>query len=531
MADNAAIDILYAKNIYHRINDNWAACEDANVDITNNPTIQFAGGVWYAYFKLSDHASGGGTNWDRANDEIFNTTTLLSAGSGTNKYGYLYIDKIPKLGELSTISVIFHFNDMSTYAPNPGPFRIRVHDTTNFTLTWTTGINGQTEDITSHFSTAEQDGWDFEGELRLDLLNTSGPTSVWVDVVEIGIEVKFTPSQTFSKLVDDLFETTIRGNTLKDEFDEGISVPETVKIAGMLKTPSIVDYIYYSGKGREYGAWIDDIDGGTDNRTDYNGSEPDPNYTEGDLIENPVYMIEDILRTELSLDSSTDGSDIDIETFDRSGNAQTDSTKGDIAFIFNDAIADIKFAFSQYKFINSKDLIDKICKQIMSYVWISGDGKFKIRTLLRSTDTWNSDKTINYRDIKNIKISKTPLSSVRNEIVINYAHDYGQEQNLKQAKPTKDATSTGTTVDGYKQDLKLILDADFILDDDTAGNTAGKGLADAYMNVFKDRKNIIKFDCLRPEYLDLEIGDIIQFSNWDTNVKLYGTALNESNDY
>lgn len=277
-----------------------------------------------------------------------------------------------------------------------------------------------------------------------------------------------------------------------------------------INTPAEIEYIYYSGLGRKYGAWID-----ADSRNQ--------GYNQNDLIENPVFMIEDILRTELGESSST----IDYDTFDTSGN----TTNGYIGDIFNDAVGDVQFAFSQYKFINSNDLINKICEQILSWVFIGGEGKLKIKTLRRSGDYSSADKTINYRDIKNITISRTPLNSVRNEIVINYSYDYGQDQNLKQAKPTKDATSTGTTVDGYKQDLKLILDADFILDDDTAGNTAGKGLADAYMNIFKDRKNIIKFDCLRPQYLDLEIGDIIQFSNWDTNVKLYGTALNESNDY
>jgi hypothetical protein len=81
-------------------------------------------------------------------------------------------------------------------------------------------------------------------------------------------------------------------------------------------------------------------------------------------------------------------------------------------------------------------------------------------------------------------------------------------------------------VSGYNQTLELVLDAGGILDSTTATQ-----LADAYKAIFKDRKVIIKFDCLRPKYLDLEIGDIIQFSNWDTKVKLYGTALSEANDY
>jgi hypothetical protein len=236
-------------------------------------------------------------------------------------------------------------------------------------------------------------------------------------------------------------------------------------------------------------------------------------------------MIEEILRTELSLDSSTDGSDIDLESFDRSGNGQTDSTKGDIAFTFNDAIADIKFAFSQYKFIDSQDFIEKICRQICSWVWISGDGKFKIRTLLRPTDTWAEDKTVDFNDINLKSISKTALNNVRNNITVNYNYDYVKEESLDHSTSATDSTSQGTTVSGYNVSGGLSL----IMDGDTLDSTTANQMADAYVEIFKDRKVILGFDCIRPLYNDLEITDIITFSNWDSNLKLYGTAF--SSDY
>ena len=183
-----------------------------------------------------------------------------------------------------------------------------------------------------------------------------------------------------------------------------LNVTKKVARTRTVTTPDVGEYVYVSGKGREYGAWIDTID--SNNRTDENGDEPDPNYASLALIENPIYMIEDILRRELGLDGSTTGIDIDVETFDKAGNAQTDSSKGDIALLFNDAIADIKFAFSQYKFINSKDLISKICRQCMSFVWFSGSGKFKIKTLLLTSSTWGLEETIDFSEIniKNINV-------------------------------------------------------------------------------------------------------------------------------
>jgi len=230
-------------------------------------------------------------------------------------------------------------------------------------------------------------------------------------------------------------------------------------------------------------------------------------------------MIEDILRTELGMDSSTDGSDIDIETFDKAGNAQTDGTKGDIALIFNDAIADIKFAFSQPKFIHSKDLIEKIGAQILSWIWISGSGKFKIRTLLRPSDTFAADKTVNFHDIALKSISRTPLNDVRNDITVNYDVHYAQNH-TQQSVNTTDSTSQGTATAGNNQTLKLEMDADCILDTTTATQ-----LADAYKTIFKDRKVMLTFNCVRPVYNDLEITDIISFTNWDSNIKLYGTAM------
>ena len=131
-----------------------------------------------------------------------------------------------------------------------------------------------------------------------------------------------------------------------------------------------------------------------------------------------------------------------------------------------------------------------------------------------------------YNNIIFKSISRTPLNNVRNDIDINYRYDHIQKQPLKTSNST-DSTSKGTTVDGYNYSdgLKLELVADAILD----GTTAGK-LAVAYKNIMKDRKIIIKFDCVTPRYNDLEITDIITFKNWDTKIKLYGTAMSTT-DY
>ena len=139
---------------------------------------------------------------------------------------------------------------------------------------------------------------------------------------------------------------------------------------------------------------------------------------------------------------------------------------------------------------------------------------------MRRTDDYGSaDKTVDYYDIKLKGISKTLLSQVKNDITINYDFDY-QAESFKSSVNTTDATSYGTGTTGSNQTLKLKLDAFGILDTTTATQ-----LADAYKVLFKDQKIVLDFDCLRPYYNDLEMGDIIVFENWDSKIKIYGTAM------
>ena len=256
-------------------------------------------------------------------------------------------------------------------------------------------------------------------------------------------------------------------------------------------------YMYYAGKGREYGGWID-----ADSRN--NG------YNDTNLIENPIFLIEHILRSELGLTSS----EIDHATFDTSGN----TTNGHIVNTFDeDAVGDIKFAFSQYKFLDSKELIKRLSKQCCSYVFIGGDGKFKIKTLQKAADYGSANKTIDYLDINLKGISKTPLSQIKNDVTVNYDFDYMDEVFKKSKNRTATVTANST---GNNQVFKLKLDASAIIDDTTADN-----LAIAYKDIFKDQKIALDFQCINPKYNDLEIGDIIKFKNWDSKIKIYGAAM------
>ena len=404
----------------------------------------------------------------------------------------------------------------------------------------------------------------------------SGTSDELLQIYESGVVVDFTIEDVESHEVEELYEggpitltlTHNMGGTevLEMAYDHNIY---SRTIAAL--TPSKIDYVYYSGKGRQYGAYID-----ADSRNQ--------GYNKDALIENPIFIIESLLRSELGTiytgsgtsttsnklvdsgasfatsivgqtvynlkdktsamvtarDSATTLSidanimangesyliggltsdEIDYATFDTSGN----TSSGYLGDIYEDAVGDVKFAFSQYKFINSKSLVERLGQLCLSYVFIGGDGKFKIKTLRRTDDYSSADQSINFHDITLDKVGKTALNTVKNSILIKYDHDYGAKQNKSEATAT-DSTSQGTTVSGYNQTMKLELDANEVLDSTTATK-----LAEAYLEIMKDRHDTVNFSCVRPKYNHLEIGDIINFSNWPSDLKIYGQTMGGSWD-
>ena len=537
--DSVAIKTLDADNVYLYINGQYPSLTASNVDVSGNPEIEFKGSAASLYVPLSTSnlasESGSGSysvsDEERVGDGSFSAYATWLANSGTTNDSVatmtFAVPKVNKLGVFGTVSTIVKWGTNSDFEGEDGDtFRYTVGSTHSDHDTITD--DSETKENIGSLYSGKTTSWDFEGSILYTLKGGTDNSNHSVQIYETGLVVDFTVESFEShKVIEQVEVGTTKKNYILDPFlgwiwdynNPYVTAYRTIPRTSNILTPTEIDYVYCSGEGRKYGAWIDDISGGTNNRTDHNGGEPDPNYNENAVIENPVYIIEDILRTELGLDSSTTGAEINIETFDKAGNAQTDGTKGDIALALNDLIADIRFAFSQPKFIYSKDLIERICRQICSWVWISGDGKIKIRTLLRPSDTWEADKTIDYNDIVLKSISRTPMDNVRNSVVVNYNYDYGQNQYLSQSTAASNTASQQNTVSGHNQTLELEMDAD-TLDSDTADK-----IADAQLNMFKDRKIVLDFTCQRPLHNDLEITDVIKFENWDSKIKLYGVAM------
>ena len=507
--DSQAMHTLDSENIYYYKGGNYATITGTTDATTNNPRIEFTGSRCKAYFALSSSGfttSGTGThtNEESISNGVFDTSniTTIECDSGNQVTVTYALPTITKLGEYVGITAVTKFGDVTRAGSPSSLLTLNQFLVGNIAY----GAGDVTSDaelsnsIASVFS-GDTASWNFEGTLTYSLSAGAGNGDLSVKVLESGVVVEFDIDTIESHKLTELYED-VGEKALDIGYDEYDATSHETVIRSRTKTintPAEIDFVYVSGKGRKFGSWVD-----ADSRN--NG------YNQNDLIENPIYIIEDILRTELSLSSSN----IDYALFDTAGN----TTNGHIKEPFDDAVGDIKFAFSQYKFINSRDLINRICKQSFSWVWMSGDSKVKIRTLFRPSDTFTTDKTINFNDISLKSISKSPLNTVRNDITVNYNYDYGQGQNLSNVNTT-DSTSAGTTVNGNNQSLKLNLDAEGVLDSTTATQ-----MADGYKAIFKDRKVVLEFDILTPQYNDLEITDHITFSNWDSNLKLYGNAFN-----
>ena len=147
--------------------------------------------------------------------------------------------------------------------------------------------------------------------------------------------------------------------------------------------------------GMMFGSWIDE-------------NSRDNGYDEGDLIDNPAYVVESILRDVLHVPTEK----IDYASFDAAGNT------------FNGVLDGWSLTGGIYDIINVADLLDNILKQMKSQLYISPDGKF-------SLIVYNSVAAVDYTDydfdttnnITNLQVYETPYENIVSEVKVNYALD------------------------------------------------------------------------------------------------------------
>lgn len=437
-------------------------------------------------------------------------TLETKSGNGWVDTLTLGVPQLDALGLISNVKLIFNW-EMDGTAPST------AHGVTAFggAVTWTwsdTNAYVVTElDFTPSVSAAEKESWDLESQVVITLNDNTSDNGQVLRIREVGLEIEYKLEKGFGTMihtVEYLTRSYEDDTSQRDYFDRMDTWVETQSETTRIVThqdktaPKDVDIVYIAAKGRKYGSWID-------------ANSRNNGYNQNDLIQNPVYIIEDILRTELGLATAS----IDYTTFDAIGNTGT----GTLGTAFGDAVFDVKFAFSQYKFIDGIGLINKICKQTGLYFFFNGEGKATLRQRLRAASYASSDRTIDFNDCQFNGFSKTSINTVKNKININYQYDYGTEQTL-----SSDTSSDTTSRDKYATDSKYLaleLDADCIQDKTTAEN-----LGNSYLDWLKDRKLVVSLSTVNPKYLNLEIGDIAIISNIPSDIKAYGAAITSS-DY
>jgi len=230
----------------------------------------------------------------------------------------------------------------------------------------------------------------------------------------------------------------------------------------------------------------------------------------GDLLENPVHIIDSIICDEL-------GQTIDTTS------AQAVATE----------LASWKLCPVIRERQNSRDILEKIARQAKSTCYWNALNKAALDTFFASNTT---DYILGINDLKERpQIRKTTLAEVVNKLVLKY--NAGLDNNLQQVITREDDRSNVGSQAKYNLIYEMTIDADFISNSTTAGLLADhwvKNDADSFWSVLH---NLVEFETVDLRGMNfwrdgnfkpivaLELADIIEFSSeWDSVMKLFGQS-------
>ena len=512
---------LNAKNVF-MFNQIYQSCTESNVTVVSNPAnetdniIKITGNLFFVYIPFKRDSLGGTatiTNSENMFDLDFTTFGNMNCPNALKTF-IIALGEVKNTGALSGISPIdmelLAFFGTFTGDPIDGGvlgnfYAYGIDQSDSSILTWK-GASYQDVFIGTFFTDETRDSFDMTEKTIGIAINAVGGGSGDVDIKELGLQLRLFSNKTYNRTI--IVGQGAIGNRLGQ-----------YRIEDITKDVEIIDVemMFVSGKGREYGSWIN-----ADSRTNgYDGT------VTPELIENPVYIIEDILRNELGLTSS----EIDYASFDVAGN----TTNGTIKNVFNeDNTTDIKFAFSQYKITTAKNLIRKICKLSGLYFFWSA-GKAKVVARKRSYSA--VDDTIDFRyiaypspensSVQRPKTSMTKFNDIINYISVEYNFDYGANKTIKSRTPDDNASlQDSTSQTDYNDTLKATIRFDITLDQTTADN-----LGEALISYLKDRKPIIEIETTSPRWNHLENTDIINIDNFTSDFTLFGTEISLTNTF
>ena len=185
-----------------------------------------------------------------------------------------------------------------------------------------------------------------------------------------------------------------------------------------------------------------------------------------------------------------------------------------------------KFAFTQYKSIDSKKLIEELSASTKSLPRFRGvDGKFVWNTVKDEYVEDDIDLTIKSKDVIKYSYDKTKLEDVKTKVRVKYFNDYIDDELKKETSYISVGELTyqegGYSYDYYNidsndEDSTLEFESKYIRDRYTAEQLRNYLLA---WNM--NQHNLIKMTLPLP-YALLEVGDVVAFDEEIQGLKLYG---------
>jgi len=242
--------------------------------------------------------------------------------------------------------------------------------------------------------------------------------------------------------------------------------------------------------GRMFGSWID-------------GGSRSNSYDEYDLIEDPAFIIESLLRDELSLSDS----DINLSSFDDAANSSVKA----------------RINLHSENEMRLNDVIRQLAEQSTFAFYWSAAGKARLIALNDSTPTTavrgSHSVIIPYSHIVEgtIKISKDPHIINHLNVESRWQEEYQTFRDVDVVENSTSQTSYG--VRKYEAKWKNIAT--------TSSDHVAAHLVSNANGIWANAHNVIEFEAAGFTGADIEIGDWIEFDSTtvDPHITLFGTSF------
>ena len=192
--------------------------------------------------------------------------------------------------------------------------------------------------------------------------------------------------------------------------------------------------------------------------------------------------------------------------------------------------------------INSKKLIEDICKNTSLYPKFSNDGQFYFKQIKKTYNS--SDITIKQNDVISFNFTRTPIEDVVTMANVKYKKDYESKSLTRQTGfcDAHDFYGNGdngaiclkennTQVNGYDYNSMQLTRTSNILNFEShyiRKYSEAQKLRDYLLKLNCNQHTIIK--CTLPiKYINLEVGDIVEFDKLYNNTKAYGEDYTKNN--